>query len=477
MTKPTTEKQLGTLTGPVLLFGGAYSNFHALEALKAEADRLGIPPCNIICTGDTPGYCADPEACLDLIEKWGIHSIAGNVETNLVNGTDDCGCGFGDGSRCDMFAKLWYTYAAKNVSPKNLAFMAGLPDFLRFQYAGKEVVVLHGSPRHQSEFVWASTEAALKAQFCKDVHADVVVAGHCGLPFLDELQVSSGEGRVASGELRVASEARVAAEQIENRESLIENRESRSAARVAAEQIENQISHIAYRISHWVNPGVIGMPANDGTPRTWYAILNDTDGLEVTFHALNYDHEAAKSSMLDDRRLPVSYAATLTTGIWDNTEIMPPTEEALEGIPLNATLLATQLRTRGSAQKTNVKTDRTNRNKPQEMNTYSNPKDLRTFGKIAEWQEEMGNKFFDWYAGVTEGDTALTEREKALIALAVSHAIQCSYCIDAYTTNSLQAGADEEQMMEAVHVAAAVKAGTTLIYARQMQRQVEKITM
>ncbi|WP_104421735.1 arsenosugar biosynthesis-associated peroxidase-like protein [Neolewinella xylanilytica] len=111
------------------------------------------------------------------------------------------------------------------------------------------------------------------------------------------------------------------------------------------------------------------------------------------------------------------------------------------------------------------------------MNPYSDPKDLRTFGKITEWQEEMGEKFFNWYSGVTEGDSALTEREKALIALAVSHAIQCSYCIDAYTTNSLQAGADEEQMMEAVHVAAAVKAGTTLIYARQMQRQVEKVTM
>ena len=61
----------------------------------------------------------------------------------------------------------------------------------------------------------------------------------------------------------------------------------------------------------------------------------------------------------------------------------------------------------------------------------------------------MGNKFFDYYSTVTEGDSALTAREKALIALAVSPANQCSYCIDAYTANSLQSGADEEQMMEA----------------------------
>ncbi|PHI20087.1 4-carboxymuconolactone decarboxylase [Lewinellaceae bacterium SD302] len=110
-------------------------------------------------------------------------------------------------------------------------------------------------------------------------------------------------------------------------------------------------------------------------------------------------------------------------------------------------------------------------------NKYYDPKDLKKFGQISEYQEEMGRQFFDWYENVTHGDSALTQREKSLIALAVSHAIQCPYCIDAYTTGSLESGADEEQMMEAVHVAAAIKAGTTLIYSLQMKRQIEKLTM
>ena len=431
---PKTYTDLGILTGPVLLFGGVYSNLQALQALKAAAEKHGILHSNIICTGDTPGYCADPEACLDIVENWGVQAIAGNVETNLVNGTDDCGCGFGDGSRCDMFAKLWYTFAATNVSEKNLAYMANLPDMLRFEYAGKKVVVLHGSPENQSEFVWKSTPKEVKQKYAEAVDADVVIGGHCGLPFTDTL---------SSADLSRA-------EQIENRESF------------------------------WLNPGVIGMPANDATPRTWYAILNDEPALSVTFHELHYNHAAAKSRMLDDRRLPVSYAATLSTGIWDNTEIMPTQEEAKQGIPIQTQELNYNVtsppRTAAAVQQRNP--GRSPGTPPTDMDqTYSNPKDLRTFGKISDWQEEMGEKFFAYYSGVTEGDTALTEREKALIALAVSHAIQCSYCIDAYTTNSLQAGADEEQMMEAVHVAAAVKAGTTLIYARQMQRQVEKITM
>ncbi len=109
--------------------------------------------------------------------------------------------------------------------------------------------------------------------------------------------------------------------------------------------------------------------------------------------------------------------------------------------------------------------------------TYFDPKDLKKFGKITELQEEMGGKFFDWYGSVFKGDTALTEREKALIALAVAHAVQCPYCIDAYTSGCLEKGADEEQMMEAIHVAAAIKGGATLVNGVQMMNHAEKLSM
>lgn len=109
--------------------------------------------------------------------------------------------------------------------------------------------------------------------------------------------------------------------------------------------------------------------------------------------------------------------------------------------------------------------------------SYFNPDDLKKFGKIKDFQEEMGGKFFDWYNTVFKGDTALTEREKCLIALAVSHTVQCPYCIDAYTSSCLEKGADEEQMMEAVHVAAAIKSGSSLVYGVQMMNHTKKLSM
>ena len=72
-------------------------------------------------------------------------------------------------------------------------------------------------------------------------------------------------------------------------------------------------------------------------------------------------------------------------------------------------------------------------------NSYYDPADLRKFGKITEWNEELGNKFFDYYGKVFE-EGALTAREKSLIALAVSHVVKCPYCIDSYTKDGLQRG-------------------------------------
>tara|TARA_R100000005_G_C4987803_1_gene195699 strand:- start:366 stop:752 length:387 start_codon:yes stop_codon:yes gene_type:complete len=107
---------------------------------------------------------------------------------------------------------------------------------------------------------------------------------------------------------------------------------------------------------------------------------------------------------------------------------------------------------------------------------YYDPSDLKKFGNITEFQPEMGNKFFDWYGSVFE-EGALTAREKSLIALAVAHAVQCPYCIDAYTDTCMKKGADEEQMMEAVHVAAAIKGGAVLVHGVQMMNQVKEKLM
>lgn len=107
---------------------------------------------------------------------------------------------------------------------------------------------------------------------------------------------------------------------------------------------------------------------------------------------------------------------------------------------------------------------------------YYHSHDLARFSEIGDHAPKLAKKFFEWYGAVFE-DGALSAREKALIALAVSHAVQCPYCIDAYSKGALEKGADLEQMTEAVHVAAAIRGGASLVHGMQMRNRADGLSM
>jgi len=110
------------------------------------------------------------------------------------------------------------------------------------------------------------------------------------------------------------------------------------------------------------------------------------------------------------------------------------------------------------------------------MDTYYHAQDLGKFSDMGQANKDLWEKFMNYYRAVfAEG--ALTEREKALIALAVAHAVQCPYCIDAYTQASLEKGSNIEEMTEAVHVACAIRGGASLVHGVQMRNVAEKLSM
>ncbi len=283
MDKGITTHDLGTLTGKLLVFGGPYSNLQALTELKSIAELHGIPSQRIICTGDILGYCAQPEESVQFVREWGIHAIQGNVEQNILLDEDDCGCNFTEGGRCDLFSRTWFPFAARSVSTDTRQWLNTLPHHLSFTYAGKSGAVVHGSAQHISEFVFKSTPWSVKEESFQATGADVILAGHAGLPFADE-----------------------------------------------------QMDKI------WLNAGVIGMPANDGTPRIWYLLLDDAEGqLSYSFESFIYNNTLAHQLMLENE-LPATYAQTLLTGIWDNCEILPEAEKALQGVEMEELTLRRQ---------------------------------------------------------------------------------------------------------------------------------------
>ncbi len=107
------------------------------------------------------------------------------------------------------------------------------------------------------------------------------------------------------------------------------------------------------------------------------------------------------------------------------------------------------------------------------MGEYYEKTDLEDFERIGEYAPELGKRYFDYYGEAMKAG-GLSEREKSLIALAVATVQRCPYCIDSYTNQCLSIGITREEMMEAVHVGAAMVAGTILAHSTQMRKIVRK---
>ena len=262
-------QDFGHFEGPVVLFGGAYSNVQALEALVAELK--GRPA---ISTGDAVGYCAQPAETVALVQRVGMPGIAGNCERQLAEDAEDCGCGFDDGSVCDLLSRGWYPFLRKSVGEDVRAWARGLPDIGVFTQAGRRYGVIHGGVTQIGRFLWPSSA---ESDFLDEIAAleavtgpvDGVVAGHCGIAF-----------------------------------------------------------HCRIGRHQWINAGAIGLPPHDGRAETRYAMLADGD---VLIERLSYDHTAARADM-ERAGLTQGYHDALSTGLWPSEDVLPL--ELRRGVPV-----------------------------------------------------------------------------------------------------------------------------------------------
>ena len=271
------ERDLGELDGLTLVFGGPYSNLAATQALRARAEQLGIPSRRVICSGDLAAYSAEPEQTVSLVRDWGIEVVMGNCEESLAGDAADCGCGFDPGSSCALAATGWYSYARSQLSPASRAWMGPLPRAIRFRMAERSLLVVHGAPSKINRFVFASTPVESIRRELDLATADAVIAGHSGLPF----------GQAIGERL-------------------------------------------------WLNAGVIGLPANDGTTDGWYLLLEPRGrAIHLRWQRLTYPAAASRRSMLAAGLEP-GYAEALVSGRWPSLDMLPDPERAAGGIRLES---------------------------------------------------------------------------------------------------------------------------------------------
>jgi len=256
--------------GKVVVFGGVYSNHHALQSLLETVDRdAGVDA--LVCLGDLGAFGPHPDRSIALIREAGIPVVRGNYDDSIARGLEDCQCGYTD-PRDNHFARISYEYTLSHTSDESRQWMRGFPGSLRFTVGGLRVLAFHGSPRRMNEFLWeTATPTHFLSGLADAFDADLLIGTHTGLHWTRDL----GDGRA------------------------------------------------------YVNVGAVGRPANDGRPVGWYTVLEDVGGrVERTFHPLPYDHEALAREM-EEEGLPGEFIETIRTGWWTTClEVLPGKERA-----------------------------------------------------------------------------------------------------------------------------------------------------
>ncbi len=255
--------------GRVAVFGGVYANHRALAALIEDARGRGAEA--LYCLGDLAGFGPNPDKVRPLLERGEVRCVRGNYEDSLAAGREDCNCGYTD-PRDNHFAALAYGYAAAKTSAAFKSWMGQLPSRRRIRVGGRELLLVHGSPRRINEFLFDSTSPTpFLEQLLDRERVDGLLCTHTGLHW---------KRRLPSG---------------------------RDA----------------------VNVGVIGRPANDGRSHVWYCLLESSgSALEASFVPLAYDHVGLADEMRAEN-LPEEFVETILGGWWTTClEILPAKERA-----------------------------------------------------------------------------------------------------------------------------------------------------
>jgi putative phosphoesterase len=234
------------------IFSDIHANLPALQAVLQDMDQRGLT--DLYCLGDLVGYGTFPNEVIQIMRERQIPTIMGNYDQGVGNDSDDCGCAYTN-PVSEALGKRSIAWSNLHTTAENKAFLRSLVPEIRLTLGGKQVLLVHGSPRKINEYLFENRPDASLERLMDAAGADVLVCGHTHIPYH-----------------RILPSGR-----------------------------------------HVINDGSVGKP-KDGDPRAGYITL-DIEGVNVNveFIRVNYDIEHAARE-IEASEMPHEYAQMLRAG-------------------------------------------------------------------------------------------------------------------------------------------------------------------
>jgi predicted phosphodiesterase len=254
----------------LLILSDVHANLEALEACLAAAPEYDT----VANLGDVVGYNASPNEVCERIRA---------MNCPVVRGNHDRACsGLSNLAEFNLVAAMSARWTQLTLQPENQEWLRGLPEgpLRREEFPGVEFV--HGSPRHEDEYLLNVPTASL--DFHLPGHSDVIFFGHTHLQGGFTFNIKEGKTRSFAPKYPTADE-------IVKAELILEPGER-----------------------YLINPGSVGQP-RDNDWRAAFALFETKDGAPatVTFYRVPYDIGQTQARIISSR-LPERLASRLALG-------------------------------------------------------------------------------------------------------------------------------------------------------------------
>lgn len=175
----------GKVYRKIAVMGGAYGNVPALKACLEDAKKEQCD--GLFFLGDAIGFAGHSDEILEIIFREFDIFLAGNLETEAAEGGLSCNCGYAS-AEDEIFGCKAFEWALQSLSEKYRQQLKTLPQKTVIQTSSGKILLCHGSPEVQNEFLYESTTRKTRLQeWIDQYNVQGIICTHTGLPWIKKI--------------------------------------------------------------------------------------------------------------------------------------------------------------------------------------------------------------------------------------------------------------------------------------------------
>lgn len=159
----------------IAVMGDIHANLPALRAVIDDVARIGAD--ELYCVGDVVGRGPHPNEVVEELRRLQIPTVQGNWDEAIGMDRAQTGAAWAT-AEAEAAGDASLAWSAETLTEENRSWLRQLPATLRLTLGGRSLLLFHGSPLRENEYLWADRPSRVFARIASDEADDLFCFGH-----------------------------------------------------------------------------------------------------------------------------------------------------------------------------------------------------------------------------------------------------------------------------------------------------------